>query len=85
MERRKRVFGFPVAALLVACLLSGACLPASPTATPELTVLPVAVASISRVFAPFEEPAATAVPAVHHEPIAPDLGNIRVPFVLSQA
>ncbi len=46
---------------------------------------PAALASINLVFAPFEEPAVEVEPAVHHEPIAPDLSNMRVSFALSEA
>jgi hypothetical protein len=45
---------------------------------------PAAVASIDLAFATFEEPTVDTEPAVQHEPIAPDLSNVRVPFVLSQ-
>jgi hypothetical protein len=41
------------------------------------------VASTSLVFAPYSEPAVQAVPAVDQEPIAADLGNVRIAFPLS--
>lgn len=44
-----------------------------------------ALASLDLVFARFEEPAVQVVPAVDHEPIAPDLSNVRVTFALSAA
>jgi hypothetical protein len=43
------------------------------------------LASHDLVFARFEEPAVEILPAIQHEPIAPDLGNVRVPFILSEA
>jgi hypothetical protein len=55
------------------------------TETPAEPPTPEAVASLGLAFAPFEEPAVQALPAVQHEPIAPDLSNVRVPFVLSES
>jgi len=74
-----------LAFLLVACLLVGGCRPASPTPTPEAPVTPVALTNISQGFADYEEPAVEAVPAIRHEPIAPDLSNVVVGLDLSSA
>ncbi|HSR35328.1 MAG TPA: DUF3160 domain-containing protein, partial [Anaerolineae bacterium] len=57
----------------------------SPTDTPADSPTPTGLASAELVFARFEEPAVEAVPAVEHEPIAADLGNVRVAFALSEA
>ena len=59
-----------------------------PTAVPpteEPTVLPVpsVVANPMPRFAQFKETAVTAAPAMFHDPIAPDLSNVLVPFALS--
>jgi hypothetical protein len=60
------------------------------TATPVRTrplVTPTATPTPSETggaFAVFEEPAVKAVPAIYHEPIAPDLSNVLVPSVLSK-
>lgn len=43
-----------------------------------------ATASPTPPFAPFEEPPVEAAAAIYHEPIAPDLGNVLVPSVLSE-
>jgi hypothetical protein len=43
---------------------------------------PVSAAALP-IFAEFSESAVSVVPAVAHEPIAADLGNVRVPFLLS--
>jgi hypothetical protein len=59
--------------------------PSQPTETPAALPTPAALVSVKPVFAPFEEPAVEAVPAVRHEPIAPDLSNVRVPLALSEA
>jgi hypothetical protein len=59
--------------------------PPSPPEPPVPQPTPVAVASINMVFAPFQEPAVEASPAVYHEPIASDLSNVRVAFALSGA
>jgi len=62
-----------------------------PTARPQPTKMPVAQPTASAlagrqlVFASFKELADQAVPSVRHEPIAPHLSNVRVPFVLSEA
>ncbi len=60
--------------------------PAEPEATPvPSTDVPVVTPGEKPRFAVFEEPAVDLVPAIVHEPIAPDLGNVVVPFVLSEA
>jgi len=74
-----------LAYLLVACLMVAGCRPASPTPTPEAPVTPVALTNISQGFADYEEPAVEAVPAIRHEPIAPDLSNVVVGLDLSSA
>ena len=51
--------------------------PLSPTSTPSQEA--------ELVFASFEKPAVKAEPVIHHEEIAPDLSNVRNPFLLSQA
>jgi len=56
-----------------------------PAESPTTPPIPAALASSNLVFAPFEEPVVEAQPAVYHEPIAPDLSNVRVSFALSQA
>jgi hypothetical protein len=53
----------------------------SPTGAPTAE----APASPKLVFARFEEPAVEVLPAAYHEPLAPDLGNVSVPFVLSES
>jgi hypothetical protein len=60
-------------------------IPSPPAETPTALPAPAAMASAKLVFAPFEEPAVEVVPAIHHEPIAPDLSNVRVSFALSEA
>jgi hypothetical protein len=57
----------------------------SPTEAATPVPTPAGLASISLVFAPYEEPAVEAVPAVQQEPIASDLSNVRVAFPLSEA
>ncbi len=52
----------------------------SPVETPGPT--PVTGPSLP-VFAPYDEPVVNAAPAVAHEPIAADLSNVRVAFLLS--
>lgn len=58
---------------------------------PAPTVAPVGPGEVSPessgrvIFAAFDEPAVDASPGVVHEAIAPDLGNVRVPFVLSES
>ncbi len=59
--------------------------PSPPTETPIALPTPAALVSVKPVFAPFEEPAVEVVPAIHHEPIALDLSNVRVSFALSEA
>jgi hypothetical protein len=61
--------------------LVGTPLPTLPPATPT-SVVPVAAPAMP-VFAAYHEPAVSAVPAVAHEPIAADLSNVRVSFLLS--
>jgi hypothetical protein len=56
-----------------------------PTRIPVAQPTASALVSGELVFASFKEPAGEVVPSVYHEPIAPDLGNVRAPFVLSQA
>ena len=60
-------------------------LPSPPAETPTAPPTPAALVSAKLVFAPFEEPAVEAVPAIHHEPIAPDLSNVRLSLALSEA
>lgn len=80
--------------LVMLALLSGACGPAAPTAqveTPSPTEsavpAPTAAAPVTGaalpVFAAYDEPAVSVAPAVAHEPIAADLSNVRVAFLLS--
>jgi hypothetical protein len=60
----------------------------APTATPtEPAVLPTSTPSSETrlVFASYEKPGVEAEPVIHHEGIAPDLSNVRNPFLLSQA
>lgn len=65
--------------------------PVATETEPVPTAAPVGPGEVSPegsgrvIFAAFDEPAVDARPAVEHEPIAPDLGNVRVPFVLSEA
>jgi hypothetical protein len=56
-----------------------------PAETPTEPPTPGALAGLDLVFARFGEPAVEVLPAVQHEPIAPDLANVQVPFVLSDA
>ena len=60
--------------------------PDLPTQEPEATqpTLPFTLTQGPR-FAVYEEIAGTVVPMITHDPIAPDLGNVRVPFLLSVA
>ncbi len=53
--------------------------------TPAAPPTPIVVAPTDGrlVFAAYREAAVEAVPAMFHEPIAPDLGNVVVPFALS--
>jgi hypothetical protein len=55
-----------------------------PTLTPEPIVVPDASLSEKPVFAVFRETAVDTLPAIYHDPIAPDLSNVVVPFVLSE-
>ncbi len=79
-------------ALVTLALVTIACGLASPTPTvvvptpaePSATVPPTPVAEAALpVFAPYNEPAVNAVPSVAQPAIAPDLGNVRVSFLLS--
>ncbi|MCJ7558407.1 MAG: DUF3160 domain-containing protein, partial [Gammaproteobacteria bacterium] len=57
----------------------------TPSATQtEADELPVVKVQPAPVFAVYEEPPVDAVAASFHDPIAPDLGNVRVPFILSE-
>jgi len=60
-------------------------IPSPPTEPPTALPTPAALVSAKPVFAPFEEPVVEAVPAIYHEPIAPDLSNVLVSFALSEA
>jgi hypothetical protein len=55
-----------------------------PTLTPEPVVVPPVTVSEKPVFAVFRETAVDTNPAIYHDPIAPDLSNVIVPFVLSE-
>lgn len=55
-----------------------------PTLTSEPVVVPDVTTSEKPAFAEFKETAVDANPAIYHDPIAPDLGNVVVPFVLSE-
>ena len=70
----------PASPLPATALATAAPSPA-PAETPELAGL----GGIDTSFALYDEPAVDVVPAVQHEPIAPDLSNVRVPFALSDA
>ena len=59
--------------------------PADKPAPADPTQLPVLPAVDQPVFAVFQEQAVQVVPAVSHEPIAPDLSNVQVSQVLSVA
>lgn len=57
-----------------------------PSATPEAaatTVAPIALPDAPR-FASYDKPPVGVSPAIVHDPIAPDLSNVVVPFVLSE-
>jgi hypothetical protein len=56
----------------------------SPTPSGEPVPTPVAV-SFKAAFAPFDEPAVKVEPALAQQPVAPDLENVSVPFILSPA
>jgi hypothetical protein len=53
-----------------------------PPTVPPPTAVPV---QAGPVFASFKEPVVDAVPVIYHEAVAPDLSNVRIPFVLSQS
>ncbi len=55
-----------------------------PTLTPEPIVVPEVTVSEKPVFAVFKETAVDTIPAIFHDPIAPDLSNVVVPFILSE-
>jgi hypothetical protein len=88
--------GLPVLLTLLLLIL-GACAPSAgvtPTAPPPsptpAAVATTAVAPIEQEapsvrFATFQERPVQAQPAMQHEPIAPDLSNVTVPFALSSA
>ena len=66
--------------------------PEAPTATSdEVSTVPPTRSSVTPAegtqlaFASFEKPEVEAEPLMHHEGIAPDLSNVRNPFLLSQA
>jgi len=75
--------------LVLLGLLSGACgsaVPSPQVETPSAVETPAPTppaAAALPIFAEFSESAVSVVPAVAHEPIAADLGNVRVPFLLS--
>ncbi len=80
-----------VASLLVLSLLCTACGTGAPSALPEMSAVPPSPTTAARagasevpVFAPYSEPALRVDPAVVHEPIAADLSNVRVPFLLAE-
>lgn len=56
-----------------------------PTGTPTAQPPPEHKLGPRLAFAAYAEPAVQAVPAAQHEAIAPDLSNVIVPFVLSEA
>jgi hypothetical protein len=55
-----------------------------PTLTPEPAVVPAVTIGEKPTFAEFKETAVDSIPAIFHDPIAPDLSNVVVPFVLSE-
>ncbi len=60
----------------------------APTSTPDETQKPPTSTPSPKsklTFASFNEPPVDAATAIQHEPIAPDLNNVQMPFVLSQA
>ncbi|MCJ7511618.1 MAG: DUF3160 domain-containing protein, partial [Anaerolineales bacterium] len=80
--------------VILIALVSGACNPGAPTdqvetPSPSESAVPVPTAAAPvtgpalPVFATYDEPAVSVSPAVAHEPIAADLSNVRVPFLLS--
>ena len=56
-----------------------------PTGTPPVPPTPAAPVRAGPVFASFKEPVVEAVPVLYYEAVAPDLSNVRIPFVLSQS
>lgn len=55
------------------------------TAAPPAVSSPaLATASPTPAFAPFEKPPVEEAATIYHEPVAPDLGNVMVPSVLSE-
>ena len=56
---------------------------AEPSATPETVDVPDVVLPEKLLFASFQEAVSGAAPAIYHDPIAADLSNVVVPFVLS--
>ncbi len=59
-------------------------LPPKPTAKSTLAAQPAPIVEVDSIFAAYEEPPVEAVPAIYHDPIAPDLGNVLVPSALSE-
>ncbi len=55
-----------------------------PTLTAEPIVVPAVTIGEKPLFAVFKETAVDSIPAIYHDPIAPDLSNVVVPFVLSE-
>jgi hypothetical protein len=74
------------ALVLIVALLAGACgpgatsapAPDTPTAAPQVEGRPLPA------FAAYNQSPIDVTPSVVHEPIAADLGNVRVPFLLSE-
>lgn len=56
-----------------------------PAATPVASPAPPVEISAKTSFAAYKLPELDTVAAIYHEPIAPDLGNVTMPFVLSEA
>jgi hypothetical protein len=75
--------------LALLALVTGACGQASPAPTTEIPsatepTLPTPISGPALpLFATYDEPIVSVSPAVAHEPIAADLGNVRLPFLLS--
>jgi hypothetical protein len=58
------------------------------TSTVAPSPIPPTPATLSQaelVFASFKEPPVDTAPALHYEAVAPDLSNVRIPYVLSQS